>query len=1132
LRFCGGGTVTLKVDNPVPGTVYQWRKDGQALSTGNTLLAASTGNYDVAATAANGCTALSAALRVDNLSTAPPLIASAGADRLICTGESVQLGGNPTAASGAPWLSNRRVFGMDRRSNSFIKFSPENPLQFDTISKNILPEDALTANAFFTGGDFTPYGYYVIAPQLNDLYAIDTATGQLQQIGKAVPQQGGSWTGLCWDPSTKNLYATAGTGDNSTLYIIDHFTATARVVATMPVGGLLWLVARHNGDMYTLSSDQYVYSVNKQTGAVTRLPQPVGFAAGFEQDAAVDPLTDSIYLTAKIFSSQPAAEWRLLNTNTGATSVLGPLGDGFSQIDATAIAGPAYQYQWRPATGLINATTAVPTARPAVSTTYTVTVTDRCGNTASSQVTVQVNNLQPSVSISAATDSTCNGAPVRLSATKNSAYAYQWYKDAVLLPGAIDSFYLATEAGTYTVSASISGCSSTSAPFYFKSCDIKISSASSIATCSAVFFDSGGRNGAYNNNETTTRTIIAGGEGNQLRVSFTDFSTEAGQDVLSIYDGDNTNAPLLAVLSGNPSMPLTYTSSSGRLTFSFKSNASVTQRGWEAQLSCYTALVYHSKQSGLLTESSTWEVASGNGFIPASQAPQLYDDSIIIEPGHTVTHTGVAKLDQLWVKAGGTLRLIQSGYLDLRNGKGDDLLIDGTLECRDAGSIDGTGNMVLSGQLYNSVALKNINVRLEVKGDQLPQITSSGSFSAVYIRSASMNITVGKDLSIDTLVLDGPGAVVKVNALQRSLVTINKLLRLQQGRVLMGNNSTLNIAKEALVEGGNSNSFIEGPLRRNADGGGVVSLDFPVGKDVYRPIKMGLYLAEGGLSAFEAEVINAAPAPRNLPPGIKDVSTKRYYRINQLTAQPVSSAIVILSYGPEDGVTDAASLRMVKDDGAGNWLNLGGTGNANNSGSIISNGNFSSFGEFALANASGGNNLLPLQWLSVAAIAVNERVRIIWSVSDEVGVKNYSVERSTDGIHFSSIGLQDARLSSSNRQQYEATDRTALNGINYYRVQQIDNDGRYSYSKIVAVTITIKDALVLAPNPATNLVTIRNSQPIQTLQCFNTNGQLMYTARPGTRQHSIQLQGWPEGLYLLKVMSGDKVMTTRFVKTK
>ncbi|HTL07801.1 MAG TPA: S8 family serine peptidase, partial [Chitinophagaceae bacterium] len=265
LRFCGGGTVTLKVDNPVPGTVYQWRKDGQPLSTGNTLLAASTGNYEVAATAANGCTALSAPLRVYNLSTAPPLIASAGADRLICTGESVQLGGNPTAASGAPWLSNRRVFGMDRRSNSFIKFSPENPLQFDTIAKNILPEDALTANAFFTGGDFTPYGYYVIAPQLNDLYAIDTATGQLQLIGKAVPQQGGSWTGLCWDPSTKNLYATAGTGDNSTLYLIDPFTANARVVATMPVGGLLWLVARHNGDMYTLSSDQYVYSVNKQT---------------------------------------------------------------------------------------------------------------------------------------------------------------------------------------------------------------------------------------------------------------------------------------------------------------------------------------------------------------------------------------------------------------------------------------------------------------------------------------------------------------------------------------------------------------------------------------------------------------------------------------------------------------------------------------------------------------------------------------------------------------------------------------------------------------------------------------------------------------------------------------------------
>ncbi|MGV3695956.1 fibronectin type III domain-containing protein [Flavobacterium sp.] len=107
--------------------------------------------------------------------------------------------------------------------------------------------------------------------------------------------------------------------------------------------------------------------------------------------------------------------------------------------------------------------------------------------------------------------------------------------------------------------------------------------------CGGNFVDSGGTAGNYANNANATTVIcptVPGG-GDAVTVTFTQFNTQAGNDILRVYDGDNATATLLASLSGTALPPsFTSTAPSGCLTFVFTSNATTTAAGWLANVIC------------------------------------------------------------------------------------------------------------------------------------------------------------------------------------------------------------------------------------------------------------------------------------------------------------------------------------------------------------------------------------------------------------------------------------------------------------------------------------------------------------------------------------------------------------------
>ncbi|MEP6684001.1 MAG: T9SS type A sorting domain-containing protein [Parafilimonas sp.] len=121
-------------------------------------------------------------------------------------------------------------------------------------------------------------------------------------------------------------------------------------------------------------------------------------------------------------------------------------------------------YQWKKnGTNIANATAS--TYKATVAGSYTLTVTNNCGNTANSNaISVTVNALPTAVITPADSVAICRGDSIKLQANKNAAFTYQWQKNGVNIQGATSNNYTTKTGGNYRVivTRTATGCSKTS----------------------------------------------------------------------------------------------------------------------------------------------------------------------------------------------------------------------------------------------------------------------------------------------------------------------------------------------------------------------------------------------------------------------------------------------------------------------------------------------------------------------------------------------------------------------------------------------------------------------------------------------------------------------------------------------
>nr|MCU0451363.1 T9SS type A sorting domain-containing protein [Bernardetiaceae bacterium] len=112
----------------------------------------------------------------------------------------------------------------------------------------------------------------------------------------------------------------------------------------------------------------------------------------------------------------------------------------------------------------------------------------------------------------------------------------------------------------------------------------------------------------------------------------------------------------------------------------------------------------------------------------------------------------------------------------------------------------------------------------------------------------------------------------------------------------------------------------------------------------------------------------------------------------------------------------------------------------------------------------------PVEFISFAATAVGELARLDWATAWEHNADYFEVQRSPDGENWQPLGQVKATGQANTRTNYSFWDTQPLNGINYYRIAQVDFDQTTQYTRMVSLDFTGETALAfkLFPNPTTD----------------------------------------------------------------
>lgn len=298
---------------------------------------------------------------------------------------------------------------------------------------------------------------------------------------------------------------------------------------------------------------------------------------------------------------------------------------------------------------------------------------------------------------------------------------------------------------------------------------------------------------------------------------------------------------------------------------------------------------------------------------------------------------------------------------------------------------------------------------------------------------------------------------------------VSNYLSMVNGKLITTNTNVLTCLATANANLGSNSSYVDGPMVHTVATSTSISKTYPIGKsNAYRPNVITVSHLNATSVTYRSEVFNAPASglPYGLPPSIANVSNIRYTRFTRQLINNFNNGRIQLYYDSDDGVADKNSLLVAQDDGVSLWQNEGGVATANWTGSITSN-VFNKFNTyFALANPPGGGNPLPVELISFTAQLNKQQVNLNWITETEINNDYFTIERSEDNIHFTSLDQVDGHGNSSMRHSYAYVDAQPLKGISYYRLKQTDYDGHTEYLPTAVVNNVIRKDFYAYPNPA------------------------------------------------------------------
>jgi hypothetical protein len=148
-----------------------------------------------------------------------------------------------------------------------------------------------------------------------------------------------------------------------------------------------------------------------------------------------------------------------------------------------------------------------------------------------------------------------------------------------------------------------------------------------------------------------------------------------------------------------------------------------------------------------------------------------------------------------------------------------------------------------------------------------------------------------------------------------------------------------------------------------------------------------------------------------------------------------------------------------------------------------------------------------------------------WAPVSAIDVIRYELEKSTDGEHFSYVTAIAANMES--RDQYNIRDNNLTDGINYYRLRIVDNNGIFYYSKPVSVDKNFSAAKIkIMPNIVADelLIWLPVNMQISNATITDIAGRVVMQHAPVNNRTclaTLKVAALQTGIYKISVVASD-----------
>jgi len=428
--------------------------------------------------------------------------------------------------------------------------------------------------------------------------------------------------------------------------------------------------------------------------------------------------------------------------------------------------------------------------------------------------------------------------------------------------------------------------------------------------------------------------------------------------------------------------------------------------------------------------------------------------------------------------------------------------------------------------------------------------TNNGTFTAnsssmvSFVGSANQNISGNNPSAFYDLTINNTGVAANDLVTLNATTYINNSLTLTDGIISSSPANTLIFNDGATSSVGNQTgpSFVYGPAQKIGNQNFIFPAGDIQGTDyVWEPI--GIDNSAGLATDAFTTTYYFTPSSNNdvahWGTGINHTSFIEMWNVNRDLGTSTPPVTLYWTDGTRSRITDITpgyDLCVAHFDGlSSQWENMGSTSISGDlsSGSITTTVPFTNYSPITFGSLAGVNPL-PVSLTNFEASIENKAVNCKWTTQSEINNDYFELQHSGDAINFSKLGIIYGAGNSQRELNYSFVDNNPLSGINYYRLKQVDFDGKSEYSDIISVAIdNIGDKAFQAyPNPTTGKFTVEVATPIQkgTIRIINTKGEIVKKVFIDGAYQTIDISDCIKGTYMLMYSSGTSFYTRKIVK--